>query len=273
MIPIGQLARLMGITTRTLRHYDAIGLFAPARVHPDTGYRYYAPAQAAQLERILQLRKLTVPLERIQALQQAGTLDDPATFAAFLRQHRHSLRDEIAQRTRLLDELEAMIHAIDQGPAVLRRPEIIDLPAFDLIGLSVICEDPDAIPRLWDEFVPRRHEICSPTPAISYGLCECIDGEHFRYAAGCAATPDATLPAGMSRFTIAARRYACVTHVGAVAGIAETFRQAWRALEADWHLTPGHGPDLERYDERFRGNAPHSETDLLIPLDTTTAAA
>ncbi|MGC3963088.1 MAG: effector binding domain-containing protein [Rhodocyclaceae bacterium] len=261
------MARLMGITTRTLRYYDAIGLFTPKRVHPETGYRYYCPTQVVQLERILQLRKLAVPVERIQSLLHVGALDDLEVFADFLRQHRLTLRDEIAQRTSLLDELELMIHSIEKGPPMKLQPKVIDLPAFEIIGLPVICEDPSSIARVWDEFLPRCHEVPSPTPDVAYGLCECIDDKHFRYVAGRMAEPGAPVPAGMSRFDVPSRRYACVTHVGAVAGIAETFRQAWRSLEPDWHLRPGVGPDLERYDHRFKGNAPDSETDLLIPLE------
>ncbi|WP_134547189.1 MerR family DNA-binding transcriptional regulator, partial [Pseudomonas aeruginosa] len=45
MLTIGQLARIFEISTKTLRHYDAIGLFVPARTGSDNGYRYYQPEQ------------------------------------------------------------------------------------------------------------------------------------------------------------------------------------------------------------------------------------
>lgn len=49
MLTIGQLARIFEISTKTLRHYDAIGLFVPARTGSDNGYRYYQPEQIEQL--------------------------------------------------------------------------------------------------------------------------------------------------------------------------------------------------------------------------------
>ena len=48
MLTIGQLARIFEISTKTLRHYDAIGLFVPARTGSDNGYRYYQPEQIEQ---------------------------------------------------------------------------------------------------------------------------------------------------------------------------------------------------------------------------------
>ena len=62
MFSIGQLARMLGITPRTLRHYDAIGLFPPALIHPENGYRFYRPEQLAPLQRILHLRRLAAPV-------------------------------------------------------------------------------------------------------------------------------------------------------------------------------------------------------------------
>lgn len=269
MIPIGQLARLLGITTRTLRHYDAIGLFAPARIAPDTGYRYYSATQIAPLERILQLRRLAVPLEQIQALCAQGLLEDAPGFTAFLRQHRTCLQAEIAERSLLLKELEHFIADIEKGhPMTHLSYTLVDLPAFEITGLSVVCEDPSPIPGLWDQLNPRCKEITGQAPGGAwFGVCVRIDSERFRYYAGCATLPDAPIPVGMERTQIPAQRYVCITHVGPVKGISETFRQAWQRLETEWKLTPSYGPDLERYGERFIGAMhPASETELFIPV-------
>jgi DNA-binding transcriptional MerR regulator len=44
-----------GVSARTLRHYDEIGLLRPATVDADTGYRGYSAAQLGQLNRIMAL--------------------------------------------------------------------------------------------------------------------------------------------------------------------------------------------------------------------------
>lgn len=45
MFSIGEFARLGGVSVRTLRHYDEIGLLRPATVDQDTGYRGYTADQ------------------------------------------------------------------------------------------------------------------------------------------------------------------------------------------------------------------------------------
>ena len=62
---IQQLARLSGLTARTLRWYDQIGLLKPAHV-AESGYRYYGPAQVDRLQDILYYRALGVELGRIR---------------------------------------------------------------------------------------------------------------------------------------------------------------------------------------------------------------
>lgn len=68
---IQALSRLSGVTTRTLRWYDQIGLLKPARV-AETGYRYYGPVEVDRLRDILYYRALGVELSRIKEC-----LDDP----------------------------------------------------------------------------------------------------------------------------------------------------------------------------------------------------
>jgi DNA-binding transcriptional MerR regulator len=53
MFSIGEFARLGGVSVRTLRHYDEIGLLRPAQVDPVTGYRGCLASQLGQLNRIL----------------------------------------------------------------------------------------------------------------------------------------------------------------------------------------------------------------------------
>ena len=69
---IQKLSRLSGVTTRTLRWYDEIGLLKPSRV-AESGYRYYGSAEVDRLQDILYYRALGVELAQIKAC-----LDDPS---------------------------------------------------------------------------------------------------------------------------------------------------------------------------------------------------
>lgn len=66
LLTIGQFAALHGINKKTLMWYDEIGLFKPAAVNPENGYRYYNYHQSPILETILLLRELDVSINEIQ---------------------------------------------------------------------------------------------------------------------------------------------------------------------------------------------------------------
>jgi len=93
---VGELAKLTGITVRTLHHYDQIGLVQPSD-RSRAGYRLYGDADVLRLQQVLIYRELGVPLDEID-----GVIADPQALA----KHREVL---VGRRARL----DAMIAAID----------------------------------------------------------------------------------------------------------------------------------------------------------------
>ena len=102
---IRELSRLSGVSTRTLRWYDEIGLLKPGRV-AESGYRYYGPAQVDRLQHILFYRALGVELARIRECLDAPSFDRLAA----LRQHLAALR---AKKARLEDLIRSVEETID----------------------------------------------------------------------------------------------------------------------------------------------------------------
>lgn len=70
LLTIGQFAALHGINKKTLMWYDEIGLFKPAAINPENGYRCYNYHQSPILETILLLRELDVSITEIQAFMR-----------------------------------------------------------------------------------------------------------------------------------------------------------------------------------------------------------
>ena len=70
LLTIGQFATLHGINKKTLMWYDEIGLFKPAAINPENGYRFYNYHQSSLLETILLLRELDVSIDEIQAFMK-----------------------------------------------------------------------------------------------------------------------------------------------------------------------------------------------------------
>ena len=65
---IGKVAKLAGITTETLRHYDRIGLVKPSKTDPWTKYRYYAEQDIIRLHVAVALHNMGISLKNIKTM-------------------------------------------------------------------------------------------------------------------------------------------------------------------------------------------------------------
>jgi DNA-binding transcriptional MerR regulator len=118
MFMIGAFARLAGVSAKLLRAYDELGLFVPAWVDPNTGYRYYSPAQLPEIRRIVALRDMGMPLAQIARIQADGDV------RGALERRRSELereRSEIDRRLAALDIRVEMADAGSEGPDVVVR--------------------------------------------------------------------------------------------------------------------------------------------------------
>jgi DNA-binding transcriptional MerR regulator len=107
---IGQLAELAGVSTRTLRYYDEIGLLCPSGYSP-AGYRIYRQGEVDLLQHILFYRELDIELDDIRRMIQ-----DPAYRKIdALERHRSRLLKRIARLDRILRTLERTIQSEEQG--------------------------------------------------------------------------------------------------------------------------------------------------------------
>lgn len=68
LVSIGEFARLSMLSAKALRRYDELGLLRPARVDPDSGYRWYDTGQAEQARLVAALRQIGMPLGRIKTM-------------------------------------------------------------------------------------------------------------------------------------------------------------------------------------------------------------
>ena len=107
---IQQLAKLSGVTTRTLRWYDTLGLLKPQRA-AENGYRRYTQADVDRLQDILFYRALGVELRSIKAC-----LDDPSfDRLAALRRHLQALEHQRAELDGLIQSVKDTIEAQERN--------------------------------------------------------------------------------------------------------------------------------------------------------------
>ena len=109
-LTVGEVARLAGVTVRTLHHYDEIGLLSPGD-RSDAGYRRYDEADLDRLQRILFYRELGFGLDDIRTVITAGGVD----ASAHLRRQHAMLRDRIRRLERMAAAVEKAMEARTMG--------------------------------------------------------------------------------------------------------------------------------------------------------------
>jgi len=125
MFSIGEFARLGGVSVRTLRHYDEIGLLPPATVDPDTGYRGYTARQLTPLNRILALKELGLSLTQARRLLNGVTVEE---LSGMLILRRAQLEHELDQHKNQLLGVEARLRSIAREGA---------MPADDIMAKTI----------------------------------------------------------------------------------------------------------------------------------------
>lgn len=95
------LAELTGVTSRTLRWYDRIGLLKPGRISP-AGYRLYGRVEVDRLQQILFYRELRLPLAEIGSILDTPDFDRQGA----LQSHLLSLRERRARLDTLIRTVE-----------------------------------------------------------------------------------------------------------------------------------------------------------------------
>lgn len=110
---VSELAKLSGVSIRTLHHYDEVGLLKPAAVGAN-GYRYYGREQLLRLQQILFHRELGFPLAEIKAVLDAPGFDR----AAALRAHRKRLETEQRRYRRLIRTIDDTLAALEGDKAM-----------------------------------------------------------------------------------------------------------------------------------------------------------
>jgi DNA-binding transcriptional MerR regulator len=121
MLTVKQLSKIAGVTPRTLRYYDQIGLLKPSQVG-DNGYRYYGEEAVLRLQQILLYRQLELPLENIHRILARRDFE----ILSALESHKKELRKRVVRMERLIATVD---HTIDylKGNAQMTQEQLFEV--------------------------------------------------------------------------------------------------------------------------------------------------
>jgi DNA-binding transcriptional MerR regulator len=245
LLPIGQFARLSRLSVKQLRHYDELGLLAPAHVDVGTGYRYYRRAQARQALSIGLLRTLDVPLPVIAEVLtgSAGALDGV----------RAEQEAELARRRRTLAVLDRVL--TEGLPATPVR--VVTEPSRQVVMARESAAGPAGVARATAAAISRlMPSAVGPPRLIGLFPVELSDSLEVRVALVVEQGTE-VLPGGS---------FACATHVGPYDQVSLTAHAVLAWLAERGH--PMRGPLREVYVSDPATTEPDQlVTHLMIPVE------
>lgn len=122
LLTIGDFSRMTHLSVKALRHYDDMGVLAPAAVNPDSGYRLYDASQVPAAQVIRRLRDLHMPLDQIRAVLAAP---DVGTRNREITEHLQQMEHQLGQTQAAVAGLRALL----AGPPGRSAFELRAIPA------------------------------------------------------------------------------------------------------------------------------------------------
>ena len=264
MVNIGEFARLGGVSTRMLRHYDAIGVLKPADVDPYSGRRSYDVAQLPMLNRLVALKGLGFSLEEVGVLLSEGV--DPAELHGMLRLRQAEFERRVRQDRHALGRVTARLRLIEQETQVTTQIETKQVDALTLAVLSAAAPDASrqttgaVVQSLFGQVIDRMEAVAADrtTPVAHYAPSS---GDEIQVTAGFAVPAD-SVP-GLQTYDLPATAVASTIHQGPMSGIAAAYQALARWAEAEGHHDALESP---RWREHYLEADGTDETNWIIEL-------
>jgi DNA-binding transcriptional MerR regulator len=256
---------LAQISIKTLHYYDELGLLKPARVDAETGYRYYSVSQLPRLHRIMALRDLGFPLDRIAEALEEGVGADELRGMLMLR--RVEQENRIREESDRLDRLKATLRLIEDegrltGDVVLKRlaPQWIvsvreTIPAYREIG------------ALFGKLLGAL----GPPPSEGVGVALLHDTDYRErdvdVEVGIYLQHAITVSRPLECYSLPAAAVASVVHHGAFSRIAEAYSALLRWIEANKYCPAGPTRELFlRVSAPVRRDDESNVTEIQVPV-------
>ena len=167
MYQIGQFSKIFRITPKTLRHYDEIGLFKPAKNDSFTGYRYYSSEQFSHLNTILALKDMGLSLPEIKRI-----INHPERIEQLMRQKQSELEIQESKIRTQKDLIETYLSQQSRGNPMNEIVRIKTLPEVVVASMRKTIPSYDTLFTIMPEMgkeMARQEAVCAE-PAYCFNI-------------------------------------------------------------------------------------------------------
>ncbi|KAJ53008.1 DNA-binding transcriptional MerR regulator [Clostridium tetanomorphum] len=153
MFSIGIFSKINMITTKTLRHYDEIGLLKPEYVDEFTGYRYYTSQQLPKLHKIITLKQMGLSLKQIKEV-----IDNPTAINTFLKLKEQDILNNIEEEKVKLLQIRSYLNSVKGEDYSMYDPIIKELPKVIVASMRQIIPNYGALFHLAPNVMAKEME-------------------------------------------------------------------------------------------------------------------
>jgi len=139
LMKIGEISAFFNVSVKAIRIYEKKGIIIPAKIDPDTGYRYYTADQVQTLNALLELKKLGFSLSEIKNIMSGGVNNND--LLAALAQKRMTWQDVIASAENKIDAIDKITERISKSKEATKLQELTDEQRAWLLVKIVCVED------------------------------------------------------------------------------------------------------------------------------------
>ena len=266
MYKIGEFSKIVGITTKTLRYYDAEGILSPANRDKETGYRLYSETDIEKASIISDMRKFNFTISEMKdALRSIENRDD---FNDYLTEKIAITREQIDRNTQLITDIqEHLKHSISEESTPYEweyTVSEVDFPAMKVATLRF-----EGAYHEIGQYYERLYKIVknrvAGVPITCYGSLEYSDRAHIEV---CVPVTETINTEGVVTKNLCARRALRVVHIGNY----DKLNFAYRALfdYANEHRLSYTAPLIEVYKKgcgtTMAGNPQKYLTEIYLPI-------
>ncbi|USB31676.1 MerR family transcriptional regulator [Paenibacillus sp. YPG26] len=138
MLSIGEFSKMCGVSTKTLRYYDEIGLIKPEVINPENAYRYYSVRQMKRMLFINRLKSYHFSLEEMKGLLKMEEDSFEEVIRSALHRKRLEIQDKLHAYEHTLLQMNADILSLEKGVPLMSYLNDIDVQLVDTPPMNIL---------------------------------------------------------------------------------------------------------------------------------------
>lgn len=138
LLSIGEFSKICGVSTKTLRYYDEIGLINPDEISAENGYRYYSIEQLKRMLYINRLKSYHFSLEEIKMMLALEEDESEEMLCSVLNQKRNEIQEKLKAFEFLVKQLSHDISNLEKGVPIMSYLDDIEVQLVETKPKNVL---------------------------------------------------------------------------------------------------------------------------------------